>query len=145
MDNRFSMPLTFSVKNVFEKVTFVPASNDKGKKVIVEPYVSIPKSRVVHLPWRQPSQSFVPTCHHCGKVSHTRPNYFKLKPREHISCSSYSRNSHKGLFNMMRVISARLDELGKCHKSTPSGKKIWIRKVDTIHPLRGSDNGLYSS
>jgi len=35
-----------------------------------------------------------------------------------------------------------LDELKKNHKTTPSVKKTWVRKADTIYPLRGSGSGL---
>jgi hypothetical protein len=68
-DNCSSIASTSCVKNVCEKkVVFVLASSDKGKKVIVDPYVSRPKSRIVHPLRKQHSQRFVPTCHHCGKV-----------------------------------------------------------------------------
>jgi hypothetical protein len=43
---------------------------------------------------------------------------------------------------MMRVVLTRLDELDKGHKSAPNVKKVWVRKVNTIHPLRGSGSGL---
>jgi hypothetical protein len=74
VDNCSSMPSTSCVKNVCEKkVMFVPASSDKGKKVLVDPYVSRSKSRIVHPHRKHHSQRFVPTCHHCGKVGHTHP------------------------------------------------------------------------
>jgi hypothetical protein len=52
----------------------------KGKKIYIEPHASYPKPRVVHPPRKLPSQRFVPTCHHCGKVGHIRPHCFNLKP-----------------------------------------------------------------
>jgi hypothetical protein len=39
---------------------------------------------------------------------------------------------------MMRVALTRLDKLDKSHKIAFSVKKVWVRKVDTIHSLRGS-------
>jgi hypothetical protein len=115
VDNCSSMPSTSSVKNFCEKnVIFVPASRDKGKKVLVNPYMSRSKSTIVH-PHKK---------HHCSKVGHTRPHFYNLKPREHKSGSSYSRNSHEELFNMMRVVLTTLDELSKSHKSAPSVKKV---------------------
>jgi hypothetical protein len=42
----------------------------------------------------------------------------------------------------MMVVLTRLDELDMSHKIAPSGKKAWVRKVDTIQPLRGSGSGL---
>jgi hypothetical protein len=59
----------------------------------------------------QPSQKFVPTCHHCGEIGHMRSSYFKLKPCEHKNDSSYYRKSYEGLCNMMRVVFTMLDEL----------------------------------
>jgi hypothetical protein len=64
VDNCSSMPSTSCVKNVCDKnMTFVPASSNKGKKVPVDPYVSIPKSRAIHSLRREPSQKYVPICH----------------------------------------------------------------------------------
>jgi hypothetical protein len=42
---------------------------------------------------------------------------------------------------MMRVDLNRLDKLDKGHNTSPRVKKAWVRKIDTIHPLRGSGNG----
>jgi hypothetical protein len=52
----------------------------KGKKIYIEPHASYPTPRVVHPPRKLPSQRFVPTCYHCGKVGHIRPHCFNLKP-----------------------------------------------------------------
>jgi hypothetical protein len=66
---------------------------------------------------RQPSQRFVPTCYHCGKISHNQFNCFKLKPRE-------LKNNHpyEELFNMMTDVLTRLD---KGHNPKPRVKKAW--------------------
>jgi hypothetical protein len=45
----------------------------------------------------------------------------------------------------MKMVLTRLDELNISHKIAPSGKKAWVRKVDTIHPLKGSGSGLTKS
>jgi hypothetical protein len=66
----------------------VTSQGKKGMKIHVESYVPCPKSRFVHPPRKQSSQRFVPTCHHCKKVGHIRPNCFKLKPYEHMSENS---------------------------------------------------------
>jgi hypothetical protein len=63
----------------------------QGKKNSIEPHASYPKPTVMHPPRKLHSQRFVPTCHHCGKVGHIRPNYFNLKPHVHINENSYSR------------------------------------------------------
>jgi hypothetical protein len=110
----------------------------KKEKDVVEYSISkyVPPYR------RQPSQRFIPTCHHCGKIGHILSNCFNLKPCEHKYDSSYSRKSYERLCNMMMVVLTRLDELDMSHKIAPSGKKAWVRKVDTIQPLRGSGSGL---
>jgi hypothetical protein len=43
---------------------------------------------------------------------------------------------------MMRDVLTRLDKLDKGHNTASRVKKAWVRKIDTIHPLRGSDSGL---
>jgi len=43
---------------------------------------------------------------------------------------------------MMRDVLTRLDRLDKGHNTAPKVKKAWVRKVDTIHPMRGSGSGL---
>ena len=51
----------------------------KGKKNSIVSHASYPKPRVVHPPRKLPSQRFVPTCHHYGKVGHIQPHFFNLK------------------------------------------------------------------
>jgi hypothetical protein len=67
------------------------------------------------------------------------PKYVSWKKsHEYKHDSSYSRKSCEGLFYMMMDILTRLDKLDKGHNTTLSVKKAWVRKDDTIHPLRGS-------
>jgi hypothetical protein len=64
-----------------EKPAVAPTQQGKkGKKNYLAYHASHPKPRVVHPPRKLPSQRFVPTCHHCGKVGHIRPHCFNLKP-----------------------------------------------------------------
>jgi hypothetical protein len=60
----------------------------------------------------------------------------------HKYVSSYSRKTYEGLCKMIRVVLTRLDKLNKSHNTAPSVKKVWVRKVDTIHSSRGSESGL---
>jgi hypothetical protein len=39
---------------------------------------------------------------------------------------------------MMPNVLSRLDKLYKAHNPAPKVKKVWIRKDETIHPLRES-------
>jgi hypothetical protein len=69
----------------------------------------------------------------------------KKKKKKTHDCKhyiSYSRKSCEGLFHMMRDILTRLDKLDKGHNTAPRVKKAWVRKIDTIHPLRGSGSGF---
>jgi hypothetical protein len=106
----------------------------KKEKDVVESSISkyVPPRR------RQPSQRFVSTCHHYGKISHIQSSCFKLKLREHKNDTLYLRNIYEGLCTMMRVVLTKLDKMDKSHKTAPSFKKVWLKKVDIIHPLRGS-------
>jgi hypothetical protein len=114
----------------------------KGKKKSIVPHASYPKPRVVHPPRKLPSQRFVPTCHHCGKVGHIRPHCFNLKPHVQKNKNSVSRKDCEGLVMMMKGVLSRLDQFEKVHKPRPKITQVWVRKDDTIHPLRGSGNEL---
>lgn len=61
-----------------------------------------------------------------------------------MSDSSFTRNSHEGLFNVMRAILTKLDKLEnhgvQSYMSASSFKKVWIPKENTIRPLRGSSS-----
>jgi hypothetical protein len=43
-----------------------------------------------------------------------------------------------GLVSMMKSVLFRLDELEKAPNHDPKVNKVWVRKDETIHPLRGS-------
>jgi hypothetical protein len=96
----------------------------------------------VYPPRKLPSQRFVPTCHHCGKVGHIRPHCFNLKPHAQKNKNSVSRKECEGLVTMMKGVLSRLDQFEKVHKPRPKITQVWVRKDDTIHPLRGSGNEL---
>lgn len=39
---------------------------------------------------------------------------------------------------MMQNILSRLDKMDKAHNLASKSKKVWVRKDETIQPLRGS-------
>jgi hypothetical protein len=43
---------------------------------------------------------------------------------------------------MLRGVITQINDVDKSHTYVPKMKKAWVRKVDTIHPLRGSGNEL---
>jgi hypothetical protein len=53
-----------------------------------------------------------------------------------------SRNSHDELFNMVRGVITQLNDLAKSHSYVPKMKKVWIKKENTTHPMRGSGGDL---
>jgi hypothetical protein len=114
----------------------------KGKKNSFVPNASLPKPKVLHPHRKLPSQRFVPTCHHCGKVGHIRPHCFNLKPHVQKNKNSVSRKDCEGLVTMMKGVLSRLDQFENVHIPRPKITQVWVRKDDTIHPLRGSGNEL---
>jgi hypothetical protein len=125
------------------KVMYPPVSRgEKGKGILIDSYVSHSTPRRAHMPSNQPSQMFIPTCHHCGKIGHIRPNCFQLNDHELKRNYFHSRNSHEELFNLLKGVITRINDLDKSHTCVPKMKKVWVQKVDAIHPLRGSGSGL---
>ena len=139
----FVKPVKVEESSSEEKLAVAPTwQGKKGKKNSFVSYASYPKPRVVHPPRKLPSQRFVPTCHHCGKMGYIRPHCFNLKPHVQKNKNSVSRKDCEGLFKMMKGVLSRLDQFEKVHKPRPKITQVWVRKNETIHPLRGSDNEL---
>ena len=73
----FVKPLCKEERLAKKKVMYPPVSrSEKGKGILTDSYVSCSTLRCAHMSRNQPSQRFIPTCHHCGKIGHIRPNYF---------------------------------------------------------------------
>jgi hypothetical protein len=43
---------------------------------------------------------------------------------------------------MLRGVITQLNDLDKSCTFVPKMKKVWVKKIDTVHPLRGSGIGL---
>jgi hypothetical protein len=139
----FVKPVEVEKSSGEEKPAVAPTQQGKkGKKNSLVSHASYPKPKVVHPPRKLPSQRFVPTCHHCGKVGHIRPHCFNLKPHVQKNKNSVSRKDCEGLVTMMKGVLSRLDQFEKVHKPRPKITQVWVRKDDTIHPFRGSGNEL---
>jgi hypothetical protein len=69
----------------------------------------------------------------CGKYGHTKPECFKVKPHKPKRNQIY-----KGLVNMMKSVLVRLNSLDMAYNPASQVNKVWARKGETIHPLRGS-------
>jgi hypothetical protein len=131
-------------ENLAKKKEMLPpvSRGEKGKGILTDSYVSRSTPRRAHMPRNQPSQRFIPTCHHCGKIGHIRPKCFQLNNHESKRDYFRSRNSHDELFNMVRGVITQLNDLAKSHTSVPKMKKVWVKKENTTHPLRGSGGDL---
>jgi hypothetical protein len=74
-----------------------------------------------------------PSCHLCGKYGHTKAECFRMKPHK-----SKKKQINEGLVNMMKNVLVTLINLDMAHTPASQVEKIWVRKDETIHSLRGS-------
>jgi hypothetical protein len=51
---------------------------------------------------------------------------------------SKKKQTNEGLVNMMKSVLVRLINLDMAHTLASQVEKVWVRKDETIHPLRGS-------
>jgi hypothetical protein len=51
---------------------------------------------------------------------------------------SKKKQTNEGLVNMMKSVIVRLINLDMAHTPASQVEKIWVRKDETIHPLRES-------
>jgi len=47
--------------------------------------------------------------------------------------------TNEGLINMMKNVLVRLINWDMAHTLASQVEKVWVRKDETIHPLRGSE------
>ena len=126
-----------------KKVVYPPVSRgEKGKEILIDSYVSHSTPRHAHMPRNQLVERLIPTCHYCGEIEHIHPNYFQLNNHESKRDYFCSRDSNDELFNMLRGVIIQLNDLDKGHTFVSKMKKVWVKKDDTIHPLRGSGGDL---
>jgi hypothetical protein len=62
-----------------------------------------------------------------------RPNTFREKPYKPKKIQIY-----EGLVYMMKNVLVSLDKLDMSYNPTSQVKNVWVRKDETIHPLRGT-------
>lgn len=46
---------------------------------------------------------------------------------------------YEELLSMMQNVISRLDKMDKAHNPALKGKKVWVKKYEIIHPLKGSE------
>jgi hypothetical protein len=81
---------------------------------------------------RQYPQKGSISCRHCGKYGHTKAECFKVKPHKPKKNQIY-----EGLVNIMKRILIRLNNLDMIYNPPSHLNKEWVRKDETIHPLKG--------
>jgi hypothetical protein len=82
--------------------------------------------------WHYPQRDS-PSCYHCGKYGHIKDECFKVKPHK-----PKKNQTNEGLVNMMKNVLVRLINWDMAHTLASQVKKVWVRKDETIHPLKGS-------
>jgi hypothetical protein len=82
---------------------------------------------------RQYRQRGSPSCLHYGKNGHTKAECFRVKPHKPKKDQIY-----EGLVNVMKSVLVRLNNLDMDYNPASQENKVWVRKDETIHPLRES-------
>ncbi|XP_022853916.1 uncharacterized protein LOC111375345, partial [Olea europaea var. sylvestris] len=107
-----------------KKVNAVSSSN-KGKNVSREQSHQSRRNFIPKYPQpRTFEPRFIPTCHHCGALRHTRPRCYRLG-NEHKNLNIPSKVSF--LSNQVNHLTEMLTKLTR---STLSSKKVWDKKGD---------------
>jgi hypothetical protein len=77
-------------------------------------------------------QQFVPA-NQSGKSKKNKPRRYKRKPPKPTSNHGY-----EGLLRLMQDMLRSMTNMDMTRKPSPRVKHIWVKKDETIHPLRGS-------
>jgi hypothetical protein len=77
-------------------------------------------------------QKFV-LAYQSGKSKKNKSRRYKRKPQKPISYHDY-----EGFLSLMQGMLRKMDNIGKTCKPPPWVKQVWVRKDETIHPLKGS-------
>ncbi|XP_022895332.1 uncharacterized protein LOC111409522 [Olea europaea var. sylvestris] len=67
---------------------------------------------------------FIPTCHHCGALRHTRPRCYKLGNERR------NQNIPSHVSFLTNQVSHLIEMLTRLTRSTKSSKKVWVKKED---------------
>jgi hypothetical protein len=77
-------------------------------------------------------QQFV-LAYESGKSKKNKPRRYKRKPQKPTSNQGY-----EGLLSLMQDMLRSMANMDMTHKPSPRVKQVWVKKDETIHPLRGS-------
>lgn len=107
-----------------KKVNAVSSSN-KGKNVPREQNHQSRRNSIPRYPQpRSFEPRFIPTCHHCGALGHTRPRCYKLGNERR------NQNIPSQVSFLSNQVSHLTEMLTKLTRSTLSSKKVWVKKGD---------------
>ncbi|XP_022864588.1 uncharacterized protein LOC111384537 [Olea europaea var. sylvestris] len=112
-----------------KKVNAVSSSN-KGKNVPREQSHQLRRNFIPRYPQpRNFEPRFIPTCHHCGALGHTRPRCYRLgNERKNLNIPSH-------VSFLSNQVSHLTEMLTKLTRSTLSSKKVWVKKGDLARHL----------
>jgi hypothetical protein len=77
-------------------------------------------------------QQFVPA-YQSGESKKNKPRRYKRKPQKPTSNHGY-----EGLLSLMQDMLRSMANMDMTRKPSPRVKQVWVKKDETIHPLRGS-------
>jgi hypothetical protein len=77
-------------------------------------------------------QQFVPA-YQSGKSKKNKPRRYKRKPQKPNGTHGY-----EGLLSLIQGMLRSMANMDMTYKPSPRVKQVWVKKDETIHPLRGS-------
>ncbi|XP_022891922.1 uncharacterized protein LOC111406778 [Olea europaea var. sylvestris] len=115
-------------KNVFvsaSKKSNAVSSSNKGKNVPREQSHQSRRNIMPKYPQTRTFEPrFIPTCHHCGALGHTRPRCYKLGNERR------NQNIPSQVSFLSNQVSHLTEMLTKLTRSTLSPKKVWVKEGD---------------
>jgi hypothetical protein len=96
---------------------------------------------------RVSDSKFIPTCHHCGIIGHTRPNCFQIRARHPWSTQNVPRRDEPGIEKQLQVLTAQVkliseklaslsigSDLTKAVPMTENAntQQVWVKKKDNL-------------
>jgi hypothetical protein len=87
-------------------------------------------STTLQAPWHQ--QKFVPA-NQSGKQKKNKTRRYKKKPQKPISYHDY-----EGFLSLMQGMLKSMANMDMTRNPSPRVKQVWVKKDETIHPLKGS-------
>ncbi|XP_022895355.1 uncharacterized protein LOC111409547 [Olea europaea var. sylvestris] len=102
-------------------------SPNKGKNVLREQsHQSRRNFMPKHPQTRTFEPRFIPTCHHCGALGHTRPRCYKLGNERR------NQNIPSQVSFLTNQVSHLTEMLTRLTRRTTSSKKVWVKKEDLL-------------